>query len=124
MTQYRCIEAWTQILRVVLVAALMLFVPLTGPSHAMPAGAAMAAAGHDMGNAHNLTTAGKMPASHNADIVSCRLLCFGWVQASDAIRPEAPVLVLIAALTAGRFDLPEGIPPAPIGHPPKPAPAL
>ncbi len=124
MRQYRWINVLTQTLRVVLVTALMLLVPMTEASHAMPMGTTMWMADHDMAGAHDMTTPGKMPVSHGTDATSCWIMCLGWVQASEAVRPEAPVLALIAALAEDHFDLPEGIPPSPIGHPPKTAPTL
>lgn len=124
MRQYRWINVLTQTLRMVLVIALMLLMPLTEVSHAMPVGTTMSMADHDMACAHDIALLGKMPISHGADATSCRILCLGWVQAFEAVRPEAPVLALIAALAVDHFNLPEGTPPAPIGHPPKTTPTL
>lgn len=124
MRQNQWINVLTQTLRVLLVTALMLLIPLTEASHAMPVGTTMAMVDHDVAAAHDVTMAGKMPPSHRVDTTSCRILCLGWVQASEAVRPEAPVLALIAALPVDHFDLPEGIPPSPIGHPPKSAPSV
>jgi hypothetical protein len=124
MRQYRWIIALTQTLRVVLVTALMLLVPMTEASHAMPIGTTMSMTDHDMVSGHDMAMPDKTPISHGTDATSCRILCLGWVQASEAIRPEAPVLSLIASLAVDHFVLPEGIPPSPIGHPPKITPVL
>lgn len=119
------INVVTHTLRLVLVTALMFLVPLTEASHEMPMGATMSAVDHDdMTDEHEMSMSGKMSPSHTTDGASCRIMCLGWVQASEAVRPEAPLLTLIAALAVDHFDLPEGIPPSPIGHPPKTTPTL
>lgn len=123
MRQYRWINVLTQTVRVVLVTASMLLVPLTEASHAMPVGTTMAMADHDMASAHDMTMSGKTPISHGMDATSCQILCLGWAQASEAVRPEVPML-LVAAFAQDHFDLAQGIPSSPIRHPPKTSPTL
>lgn len=113
-----------QTLRVVLLTELMLLVPLIEASQAMPVGATMSMADHEMAGAHDMTAPGKMPVSHGTDATSCRILYLGWVRASEAVRPEAPVQSLIVALAEDHFDLTKGIPPTPIGYPSKTPPTL
>ena len=124
MTKWPWIILLGQTLRIVLVTAMMFLVPLTEGSHAMPITTAMTMIDHEMAPAHDMTAQGKMPLSHGTDTTSCRVLCLGWVQASDAVRPGAPVLALIAALSVEHLNLPDGTPPSPIGRPPKTAPSL
>lgn len=113
------ISALAQALRVITITALVLVVPLTEASHAMPVGTAMTMTQNDMADAHAMHMPGKMPASHGSDSTSCRIMCLGWFQTADVTRPEVPLLALILLEPLARFDLPEGLPPAPIGHPPK-----
>lgn len=122
MRHYGWINVFAQSLRVVLLAALMLLVPPIEAAHSTPVGPATWVAEHQLATACDMTMPGKVPLSHGDDGVSCRILCLGWVQASDPVRPEAPVLTLIAALPANRFNLPDGISISPIRHPPKLAP--
>lgn len=115
------ISDFAQALRVVMITALILVVPLTEGSHAMPVGTAMSMTQHDMADAHAMHMSGKMPASNGGDSASCQILCLGWVQTADITRPEVPFLALTLLEPLAHLDIPEGLPPAPIGHPPKSA---
>lgn len=114
-------------LRGLLVVALLAIAPLYEKAHAigppMGTGDAMLhmsrhGMSHDM---HFSAMTGQMPASHSHFDEGCRILCYGWVENAQLVRPEGQSSEIAVALAPAHSEMPDGITPPPIRHPPKPA---
>ena len=72
---------------------------------------------HDMGTG---AMTGQMPASHGHFDTGCRILCYGWVETAQLVRPDGRSSEIVMTLAPALFDLRDGITPQPIGPLPKP----
>lgn len=103
----------------VLASALLMIAPFYERQHVMSGvegGSAMAQA-MPMHEAMPL-----QPLSHGSHEAACRILCFGWTEATTPERQEGQAIEIASVFGGDPVPLFEGISPPPNGHPPKPAP--
>lgn len=96
-------------LRVFLSVVVLAILPMAEVAHAMPDHPVAQMQGMDMPDSH---------ASHS-DMVSCQILCLGWVEAVAVTRPTAPAIELMGLLPTTPVALTCGLSPAPQRRPPK-----
>jgi hypothetical protein len=121
MKIFRPFYLWSLVLRGLLVVALLAIAPLYESAHAITVAASTQDAMPDM-SAHDMSV-GSMhhqgPASHINHDAACRILCFGWVEATAPGRHQEQMTEIAVVLTPAQDPLRVGFEPSPSGHPPK-----